>query len=117
MEPTTIMLLVGAAFAVVFGPLTARSTERREKIYGGTVARVLNLIASVLFVAIVPTVLTGVILGHGFLGLPYALAYFLASFIVLLIYAMIERPAREANVTERSIVQGWTEQDARSSGL
>ncbi|MCL4254799.1 MAG: hypothetical protein KJ043_13620 [Anaerolineae bacterium] len=34
-------------FALIFGTLTARSSMRREKIHGGTIAVIFNWIASV----------------------------------------------------------------------
>lgn len=122
METTTIMLLVGAAVGLIAGPLTARSSERRDKTFGGDAARILNLLACIVFVAILPTVLTGVIMGlitqnhapvlqigFGMLGI---------SFLLSLAYSAIEMPARaSAPTVTRTALNSWTAEDARKSGL
>ena len=59
MEPSTIMLVIGVASALIFGPRTAQSTERREKTYGGGAAQLLNLIACMAFVSLPLTILSG----------------------------------------------------------
>jgi ABC-type sulfate transport system permease component len=60
-----------------------------------------------------PVVLASLILGGGFeLAFPLALSFMLTSLISLVIFATIEQPARE-----KAVNQGWTEQDARTSGL
>lgn len=122
MEPTTVMLIFGIASAVIFGPRTARSTERREKGYGGSVARLLNLLACMVFVSIPLTVLSGLVtsiitqqhapilqIGFGLLGI---------SFLLILAWSMVEMPTRaNAPVPQRTALNTWTEEDARKSGL
>jgi hypothetical protein len=123
MEPTTVMLIFGVASALIFGPLTARSTERRDKIYGGDVARALNLLACMVFVSIPLTVLSGLVVsiitrqhapilqvGFGLLGV---------AFLLILAWSAVEMPAREriAPKLQRSALNTWTEEDARKSGL
>lgn len=122
METTTLMLLAGAVVGLIAGPLTARSTERRDKTYGGDVARILNLLACIVFVAILPTVLTGVIvglitknhapvlqIGFGMLGI---------AFLLTLAFSVFEMPARaKVPIASRTALNTWTAEDARNSGL
>lgn len=119
MDSITLMLIVAGTVAFTAGPLTARSTERREKIYGGTPARILNLIACMMFVAILPTVLTGLIVGHGVGIVPVGFGILGVSLLATVGFAIIEKPARDrlAPQNQRSALSTWTEEDARKSGL
>ncbi|KAB2857689.1 MAG: hypothetical protein F9K46_12650 [Anaerolineae bacterium] len=111
-----IMLLVGLVFGLIVGPLTARSSVRREKIYGGTPAKLLHLLASGMYVATPPTVLTGVVVGVGLKTLfPLALLLIFGSLGVLLIFATFETRARP--IANAKLDHGWTAEDARKSGL
>ncbi len=111
-----ILSLVGLVFGLIVGPLTARSSIRREKIYGGTPAKLLHLLAAGMYVATPPTILTGVIVGVGLKTLfPLALALIFGSLGILLIFATFEKQARPAHDAKSE--RGWTAEDARTSGL
>jgi hypothetical protein len=114
-----IVLLVGLAFAVVFGFLTARSSNRREKIYGGLLAQIFHYIGAGSFVAVLPVVLTSLIVGGGFkLAFPLGIGFLATSLIALVVFAIFERPALEAaKRTLEAEDRGWTKEDAISSGL
>jgi hypothetical protein len=43
---------------------------------------------------------------------PLALSFMVAGFLALVIFAIIEQPARSVQLSK-----GWTEQDARTSGM
>lgn len=122
MEPSTIMLVIGVASALIFGPRTAQSTERREKTYGGSAAQLLNLIACMAFVSLPLTILSGLVAQivmkqHAPL-LPVALSLLAVTFAALLMWAVIEMPARsKAPVATRTALNTWTAEDARKSGL
>ena len=122
MEPSTIMLVIGVASALIFGPRIAQSTERREKAYGGGAAQLFNLIACMAFVSLPLTILSGLIAQilmrqHAPL-LPVALSLLAVTFVALLIWAVIEMPARaKAPVATRTALNTWTAEDARKSGL
>ena len=91
MDDITITFLVVLFCAVVFGPLTARSSNRRETIYGGAIAQVLHLAACMSFVGMIPGVLTALITGAGFeLAFPLALSLFALSVVILMVFALIE---------------------------
>ena len=111
-----IMLLVALAFGLIVGPLTARSSIRREKIDGGTPAKALHLLASGRYVAAPPTILTGAFAGVGYKTLlSLALSMIFGSLGVLIIFAIFERKARPAADVKSD--RGWTAEDARKSGL
>ena len=113
MSNAVIALLIGLGFALVLGYFVARSSARREKIYGGQAAHALNYIASAGVAGTLPVVLASLILRGGFgLAFPLAVSFMVVSLISLVIFAIIELPARS-----KATGQGWTEQDARTSGL
>ncbi len=117
MNDTTITFLVVVFCAVVFGPLTARSSNRREAIYGGVASQVLHLAACMSFVGMIPGVLAALITGAGFeLAFPLALGLFALSVVILLAFALVEQEPRRIAL-EKEQAQGWTEEDARTSGL
>jgi hypothetical protein len=113
--------------ALFFGARTARSSSKREKILGGTTAQALHFIASCLLVAVLPTVLVSVFVLRpewttiaGLSVAPFVqivgIAFGLTAlaFIVLLVYAAVERPALQQ---VKTIERGWTKEDATTSGL
>ncbi len=117
MNSELLTLIVGVVLAVVLGFFTARSSHRREPIYGGLMAKVFHYIGAGLFVAIAPTVLiSALILKTGHLIIPLVLGFAASSYIALLIHAIFERPAYEAALRARE-ARGWTAEDAQTSGL
>jgi uncharacterized membrane protein (DUF485 family) len=117
-------LILCIAFGIVFGPLTARSARRREPIYGGLLAEALSFIGSMTMVCVVPGVLGAIIFGAGPLrGLIIGVSFLLTTFILMLAFAIIEKAprdealARQAAEAESRKKRGWTEEDARTSGL
>ncbi len=91
----TLALLIGLGFALVLGALTARSSARRSKIYGGTLAHVFHYIGAAGAVGVLPTVLASLILGQGFLrAVVMGLSFMAVGLIALVLFAMIEHPAR-----------------------
>lgn len=116
----TWVLIITAGFALIFGPLTARSSMRREPIHGGTVAQILNLLASIAMMAVVPGVLASIILGHN-AGFAIVLGIFLMAtcYLLLVGFAVVEKAPREAYLASRKPQEdkGWTAEDALKSGL
>ena len=94
MDVLTQSLLVCAVFAVIFGPLTARSSHRRSPIRGGIVAQAFHLIGTMAFVSVLPGVIAALILGGGFeTAFPLALTLSVLSFLSLLVFAVFEHSA------------------------
>jgi hypothetical protein len=113
MDNAQLALLIGLGCGLVFGSFVARSSARREKIYGGTAALLFHYIGAAAVTGILPLVLASLILGGGFgLAFPLAVSFMLTGFAALVIFAAIENPARPKTVST-----GWTEHDARTSGL
>lgn len=105
-----------AAAGLILGSLTARSSHRRDPVIGGLPAQVFHWLSAVAFVAILPSVLTGLILGVIHFAIPIAIGMLFASMAAAGLYAVFELPARKARpvmVEDR----GWTAEDALKSGL
>jgi hypothetical protein len=122
-----IAILALLVFGVVAGFFVSRHSHNRQPIHGGPVARALNFVASARLLSLAPTMLTMIFIIHpdplyiGETRLPPILILILiavslmgGALLLLLPYGAIEASAK-APVTEED--RGWTEQDARSSGL
>jgi hypothetical protein len=117
MDKTQLALLIGLAFALIGGYFTARSSSKRQPIHGGPAALALHYIAAAGVTGILPVVLASLFLGGGFgLAFPLALSFMGTSLLALLIFAVIEQPAH-TQAQQASQERGWTEHDARTSGL
>lgn len=115
MENAQVALLVGLGCAAALGYFTARSSARREKIYGGQAALIFHYIGAAAVTGVLPVVLASLILGGGFgTAFPLAVSFMITGFVALVIFAVIEQPARSKHVQTS---RGWTEHDARTSGL
>lgn len=107
-------------FALIFGTLTARSSMRREKIHGGTVAIIFNWIASVVMLMVLPLILGSIFIGHnaGY-GIVIGLLLIGVCGILLVIFAVFEKAPRDAYL--KTLIpkedKGWTAEDALKSGL
>ena len=113
MENAPLALGIGLAFALGLGILTARGSANRETIHGGALAQIFHYIGAAGVTGTLPVVLASLILGGGFeLAFPLALSFMLTSLVSLVIFAAIEHPAKQ-----KAADQGWTEADARTSGL
>lgn len=119
MQPIHWMMLFGIGAAVIIGPMVARTTEERQKIYGGALPRLLNLLVCMIIASVPFTVVTGLIVRQFniFQALLWSFSAFGIGLVLMLIFGAIEGPAREKNKDERGITNTWTEQDARTSGL
>ncbi|MBC7869452.1 MAG: hypothetical protein H7Y09_01325 [Chitinophagaceae bacterium] len=110
------ILAVSVVFGIIFGPLIARSSSRREKVYGGALAQVFHVIGAGAMVGILPGVIAGLIFGGGFgTAFPVALGLLATSLFSMVLFAIVEKPARPAPQPTED--RGWTEEDARKSGL
>ncbi len=110
------ILAVSVVFGVIFGPLIARSSSRREKVYGGTLAQVFHMIGAGAMAGLLPGIFTSLIVGGGFReAFPVALGLLATSLFSMLLFAIVERPARHAQQPIED--RGWTAEDARKSRL
>ncbi len=110
-------LLVALVFAAMTGPWVARSSSRRQPVYGGVIAQIFHSMGAGAFAAAVPGVIAALIQGGGFgTALPVIFTCLGVSLLALLCFAVIERPARAAQGIQPED-HGWTAEDARTSGL
>lgn len=116
-ENAPVIILGLIIFSLFFGALTARSSNRRQRIQSGTIAKAFHYISCSVMAGLTPTVLTSVII----LEVPVLAALGTAvimvgiAVILLMPFAMYEKPAIEE--AQRAADTGWTEADARASGL
>lgn len=123
-----IAILALVVFGAVAGFFVSRHSQAREPIHGGPIARALNYAASALLISLAPTMLTMIFIVHpdplyiGDTRLPaililvlIALSLMGGALLLLMPYGMIEASAKAPVSGEED--RGWTEKDARSSGL
>ncbi len=115
MSNAIIALLVGLVLGGLFAVYVARKSIREEKIYGGALAEVFHFLGVLGFCMTLPTVIAALVLRGGFgLAFPLGIGCVVAAFVALLIFAVVENPARAGIAPEEEV---WTEEKARSSGL
>lgn len=127
-----ILFLIG--FSLVMGFFTARTSHRRDPIAGGPVAAVLHYLASALWSATTVTVLIMVFFVRPewtdvtLLGIQTSIAPLVqifgiafgmvgVAYVCLLGYALLAKPELDARARTNTENAGWTEADARTSGL
>lgn len=116
MEARFIALLSCLIFGFVMGIFTTQTSARRDPIYGGTASRALHYLMASIVTAMPITILICVIVGGFLFAITVAAGLIISLWTTALIFASFERPAREAALADKAN-QGWTEQDARTSGL
>ncbi len=132
MEPTLVKQLALIALVAIvlrLGLLVHQRSRAQKPIHGGPLSAALNLLSGLCFVAVLPTVCLSVLILHpgavAFAGLIWhpilfiVLSLGLGSLVFALLHAIVERgplqrAQREAAASE---ARGWTEQDAKTSGL
>lgn len=118
MEPEVARTLALCfVFAVLLGPPTARSSARREPIYGGLPSQIFNLAASVNMLAVVPGVLGSIVFGAGpITGIAFGVTFMILAFASLLAFSLVERGPRFSALRQIKDLE-YTKEDARQSGL
>jgi hypothetical protein len=111
---------ITVGFALIFGPLVARSSMRRDTVHGGIVAQIFHALACVVMMMVLPLILGSIFIGHnaGY-GIIVAFGLFAICGVLLTIFAIFEKAPREAYL--KTIIpkedKGWTAEDALKSGL
>lgn len=124
-----IALAALVLIALRLGWLVHARSASRQPIHGGFLSLTFNYLSSACFVAILPTVLMTVLVLHpppvelaGIVWSPLLLAVValgLGSLLFAILHALAERvplQRAEAELADRES-HGWTEKDARTSGL
>ena len=124
-----ITLIVLVAIGLRLGLLVHQRSGVNKTIHGGALSQLLNLLSGMCFVAILPTVCLSVLILHpealSFGGLTWHPILFivislgLGSFVFALLHALVERaPLQRAELEAAAVeARGWTEEDAKTSGL
>lgn len=117
MSTEVISIAALIAIGVIFGSFVARSSNQREAIRGGTLARGSNFVSAALMAAVTPSVIcSATVLELGILrALLIAVVMVVLAIAVLIPYAIAEKPVLDAAARQEDL--GWTEEDARTSGL
>src|SRR5262249_26377389 len=115
MDRSLLALIIIVASIAIFSVPVVRRSIGRDKIYGGALAQTFHFVAIAAYIGVVPAFLCGSILvGPSNFVLPVGLTLLAIALVGLLAYAIAERPARAVLPKED---RGWTEEDARRSGL
>ena len=129
MDSKVLGLVALIALALYLGWRVNRHSMQREPVYGGWPAVLFNFLSAAFFAAIFPTVCMSVLVLHpdmveiaGIIVNPIILIvviFALLSLVSALLFAIFERAPLERAQKEQAKreSQGWTEQDAKTSGL
>ena len=129
MDSKALGLVALIALALYLGWRVNRHSMQREPVYGGWPAVLFNFLSAAFFAAIFPTVCMSVLVLHpdmveiaGIIFNPIILIvviFALLSLVSALLFAIVESAPLERAQKEQAKreSQGWTEQDAKTSGL
>ncbi len=132
MDPTllkTMGLLALVVIVLWLGWQVHQRSVARKPIHGGGLSSFFSYLSGMCFAAILPTVLMSILVLHpetvelaGLTWHPLLLAivaFGLGSFVFALLHALVEHaPLQRALQHEATLeARGWTEEDAKSSGL
>lgn len=124
-----VLILIGLGLFIAYR--TAQSSNNREQTQSGAIAKGLNFVAAGLIAMLAPTVLCNLFFIHpDFLGrveiagfnittfahvIVIALGMIALALVCLIPYAILEKP--HLDKLARQDDQGWTREDAETSGL
>ena len=129
MDSKALGLAALIALALYLGWRVNRHSMQCEPVYGGRLAVLFNFLSAAFFAAIFPTVCMSVLVLHpdmveiaGITFSPIILIvviFALLSLLSALLFAIVESAPLERARKEKAKrgAQGWTEQDAKTSGL
>ena len=128
-ELKTIVLIALVALVAWLGWQVHRRSSEQQPIYGGAPAAIFNFLSGLCFAAILPAVCASVLVLHpdmlevaGVTLSPIIVILVglaLLSLLFSILFALFERRPLERAQQETALrdAQGWTEQDAKTSGL
>jgi len=117
MTTETIVVLFLIGFGLLFGYFTAQSSNNRQSIHSSGLPRVFHYLSAAIMSALTPTILLSIFVLH----LPFvqlillAVGLFVLAILLLIPFAVFEKPLIEKAAQAKD--QGWTEENARTSGL
>ena len=129
MDLKIVVLIALLALVAWLGWQVHRRSISQRPIYGGAPAAIFNFLSGLCFVAILPTVCASVLVLHPDMvdvaGITFSpiivilVCLGLLSLVFSVLFALFERRPLQNVQREAALLeaQGWTEQDAKSSGL
>lgn len=129
MDTTTIGLIVLVILVLSLGYFVNKHSMQRKPVHGGPASMFFNFLSGLFFVAIMPTVCMSVLVLHpgmvdiaGITFNPVVLTviiFAILSIVASVLFAIVEKTPLENAITEqaRREAEGWTEEDAKTSGL
>lgn len=129
MDSKTIGLTALIVLGLYLGWRVNRHSIQREPVYGGAFSVFFNYLSGLFFAAIFPTVCMSVLVLHpemvNIAGITFnpivliVVIFALLSLLSAILFAIVERAPLERALKEQAAraPQGWTEQDAKTSGL
>jgi len=129
MDNSTIGSIVLVVLVLGLGYLVNQHSLKREPVYGGTPSIIFNFLTGLFFVAIMPTVCMSVLVIHPGLvdvaGITFnpvllmVIVFALLSIFSSILFAIVEKAPLEQALAEKAKreAEGWTEEDAKTSGL
>lgn len=129
MDTNTIGLIVLVVLVLGLGYVVNQHSMKREPIYGGSLSIVFNFLSGLFFVAILPTVCMSVLVLHpgmvNIAGITFhpivltVIVFAVLSILSSILFAIVEKAPLEKALAEQAKreSEGWTEEDAKTSGL
>jgi uncharacterized membrane protein len=129
MDTSTIATFVLIILVLGLGYIVNQHSMRRAPIHGGPLSAFFNFLSGLFFVAIMPTVCMSVLFIHpemvnvaGITFSPVVLTviiFAILSIVASVLFAVVEKTPLESALAEKAKreAQGWTEEDAKTSGL
>ncbi len=111
-------ILVSLVIAVIGGYFISRRAAKHEKIYGGALPVAFNYVTSAAMITIAPSVLCSTLVLHNDFGFTVlmVLSIVFIAIVSTMLFGFFENAPRKA-ATSKKVDRGWTEEDARTSGL
>jgi hypothetical protein len=109
-----IIIAIVVILGVVGSFPASRLSIQRSPIYGGWISRMFHHLGVGSYIAVIPSgILGSLFVGIGF-GLGLVGIFLLMTALSLYLFALVERPHHMNQVVQD---KGWTEADARASGM
>ncbi len=108
--------LISLVISIFLAAYVALVSHRADQVRGGVAAHVLHYLGAIGVVGTLPGGIAAIARGSGIIGIILvAVGFVLIAVVSLWFYAMVEKPAHDLLAQQED--RGWTEQDARTSGL
>ena len=129
MDISTIGVIVLVVLVLGLGYIVNQHSLKRAPVYGGVPSIIFNFLTGMFFVAIMPTVCLSVLVIHpsmvnvaGITFHPILLIIIIFAFLSIfssVLFAIVEKTPLEKALAEQAQREsaGWTEEDAKTSGL